>query len=189
LKSNGILVINTKGKLVWSWNRTTGTITTNLTYQCIASNSHNEVSCWWYKEIWRVNIHRKIICFMWLCLKDRILIGANFRKRGGIGPVVCNLCLKDDETTNHLFIHCEYTQYIWKEILSSLKFLDAWNISTLEENLLQWFTIYPKMRYIPFLVCWRIWKYRNKILFENWQRDDSRIITKILLDIKELKGT
>jgi len=45
------------------------------------------------------------------------------------------------------------------------------------------------MRYIPFLVCWRIWKYRNKILFENWQREGSRLITKILLDIKELKGT
>jgi ribonuclease HI len=45
------------------------------------------------------------------------------------------------------------------------------------------------MRYIPFLVSWRIWKYRNKILFENWQREDSRTITRILLDIKELKGT
>jgi len=45
------------------------------------------------------------------------------------------------------------------------------------------------MRYIPFLVSWRIWKYRSKILFENWKREDSRTITKILLDIKEHKGT
>jgi hypothetical protein len=39
------------------------------------------------------------------------------------------------------------------------------------------------------MVSWRIWKYRNKILFENWQREDCRTITKILLDIKEHKGT
>ena len=61
--------------------------------------------------------------------------------------------------------------------------------STLEENLLHWFTQYPRMRYIPFLVIWGIWKYKNKILFENWKREDSIIITlKIFLDIKEHKG-
>jgi hypothetical protein len=44
------------------------------------------------------------------------------------------------------------------------------------------------MRYIPFLVSWGLWKYRNKILFENWQKEDSRTITKILLDSKKYKG-
>jgi hypothetical protein len=125
LKSSGISLINTKDNLVWSWNMTTGTVTTNLAYQCIASISQNEISCWWLKAIWRVNIQSKIICFMWLCLKDHLLTGANFRKRGGIGRVVCSLCLKDDETIDHIFIRCEYTQYIWKETLSSLKFSDA----------------------------------------------------------------
>jgi ribonuclease HI len=59
--------------------------------------------------------------------------------------------------------------------------------STLEGNLLHWFTQYPRMRYISFLVIWGVWKYRNKILFENWKREDSRTISKILLDIKEYK--
>jgi hypothetical protein len=54
---------------------------------------------------------------------------------------------------------------------------------------LQWFTQYTKMRHIPFLVIWGIWKYINKILFENWWRQDSRIVTKILLTIKEHKGS
>jgi ribonuclease HI len=122
-------------------------------------------------------------------LKGRILTGANYRKRGGIGPVVCSLCLKDDETIDHLLIHCEYTQLIWKEILNSLSFQMPGIILLWKVILLQWFTNYPKMRYIPFLVCWRIWKYRNKILFENWQREDLQIITKILLDIQEHKGS
>jgi hypothetical protein len=126
---------------------------------------------------------------MWLCLKDSILTGANYKKRGGIGPVVCILCLQDDETTYHLLIHCEATQNIWKEILKSLNFSDAWMQTTLERNLLHWFTKYPRLKFIPFLVSWRIWKYMNKMLFENWKREDARIISSILLDIKEYKGT
>jgi hypothetical protein len=98
-KSNGVSLNNFNDKIVWSSNKAFGSVSADLAYQCIASNLHNGVCKWWYKSIWRVNIPRKIICFMWLCLKDCILTGANYKKRGGIGPVVCILCLKDDETT------------------------------------------------------------------------------------------
>jgi len=136
LQSNGISLQNTKDKLVWSWNRHSGSVTANLAYHCIARNTLTEVPYWWYKAIWKFNVHNKITYFIWLCLKDGIRIGANYRKRGGIGPAACNLCLQDDETTQHLLIHCKYTQLIWKEILNSLNITDAWNHITLEGNLL-----------------------------------------------------
>jgi hypothetical protein len=107
---------------VWSWNRAVGSVTTDLAYQCIAFTSHSGDLKWWYKPIWKINIPSKVICFMWLCLKDSILTGANYKKRGGIGPVVCSICLQDDETTEHLLIHCEVTKNIWKEILKALNF-------------------------------------------------------------------
>jgi hypothetical protein len=44
------------------------------------------------------------------------------------------------------------------------------------------------MRHIPFMVIWGIWKYRNKILFENWARQDTFIAKKkILLSIQEIQ--
>jgi hypothetical protein len=188
LRSSGISLNNSKDKIVWSWNMAMGSVTANLAYQSISFINHMDGNRWWYKSIWKVNIPSKIICFMWLCLKDCILTGANYRKRGGIGPSICSICLRDEETTTHIFLHCETTQSIWKEILSYLKIPEAWSCSSLEDNMFQWFTQYPKMRHIPFLVIWGIWKYMNKLLFENWHRQDSRIVTKILLSIKELNG-
>jgi hypothetical protein len=135
---------------VWSWNRAVGSVTVVLAYQCIAFSSHIGDLKWWYKLIWKVNIPSKVICFIWLCLKDKILTGANYKKRGGIGPVVCTLCLQDDETTNHLLIQCEVTRNIWKEILNVLNLPDAWRQTTLEENLLLVYQI-PKSEIYPFL--------------------------------------
>jgi hypothetical protein len=51
LKSNGVSLNNSNDKIVWSWNKAFGSVVADLTYQCIASNSHNGVSRWWYKSI------------------------------------------------------------------------------------------------------------------------------------------
>jgi hypothetical protein len=114
LKSSGVSLNQSNDKIVWSWNRACGSVSTNLAYQFIVINSHNGDYKWSFKPIWKVKIPRKIICFMWLCLKYSILIGENYKKRGDIGLVVCSLCLQDDETIEHLIIHCEVTQNIWK---------------------------------------------------------------------------
>jgi hypothetical protein len=36
LKSSGVTLNNTNDKIVWSWNKAIGTITSDLAYQCIA---------------------------------------------------------------------------------------------------------------------------------------------------------
>jgi hypothetical protein len=73
LKSNGISLNHSKDKIAWSWNKAMGTVRTNLAYQSITFSNTIEDIRWWYKSIWKVKIPVKIICFMWLCLKDCIL--------------------------------------------------------------------------------------------------------------------
>jgi hypothetical protein len=69
------------------------------------------------------------------------------------------------------------------EVLKFLKIDSKWNFSSIEENLKHWFLQFPKLRHIPFLVFWGIWKFRNKILFENWNRMDQMIVINIILSL------
>ena len=70
-------------------------------------------------------------------------------------------------------------------MLKFFKIDSDWKCSSIEENLKHWFIQFPKLRHIPFLVFCGIWKFRNKILFENWNRMDHMIVTKIILSFKE----
>jgi hypothetical protein len=81
-------------------------------------------------------------------------------------------------------VDCPKTHKIWTKVINFLKIEGEWNCSSIEENLNLWFIQFPKLRYIPYLVIWGIWKFKNKILFENKNRLDPMIHTKIILSFK-----
>lgn len=88
--------------------------------------------------------------FSWLCLKNRVLIGDNYRIKGGIGPSVCILCLQDDESIQHIFVECEITQEIWRGVCIQLKLECSRLLISLEENLKLWFLSKPKEKICSF---------------------------------------
>jgi ribonuclease HI len=187
LRLSGITLSDSNDHLVWSWNPSTGSVPVNSAFHSIIHANFKEEKQWWFKAIWLVKIPSKIILFVWLCLKDSILSGVNYQRRGGIRPFACSLCLAAEDSTEHIFNSCKVSKFLWKEILALLKIQDEWGDQTLEGNLLNWFFRHPKKRHVPFMVIWGIWKYRNKILFENWQRQDSAIVKKIFLSIQEIQ--
>jgi hypothetical protein len=98
---------------------------------------------------------------------------------------VCSLCLRSDETTQHLMVNCEVTQFIWKEVCTQLNLCDIWKLQPLNENLKSWFLVYPRHRMVPFFVVWGLWQYKDNILFENSIKNDYGICIRILMAIKE----
>jgi hypothetical protein len=92
-------------------------VAANIAYHSILYTIHIEERRWWFKSIWEVNILVKMIFFMWLCLNDCIILGVNYKKRGGISPFVCCLYLRNEETTTHIFVDCSKTQNIWSEVI------------------------------------------------------------------------
>jgi hypothetical protein len=114
------------------------------------------------------------------------LLVSIIEKRGGIGPSVCPLCLNNEESTEHLLISCEVSQHIWQEVYGLLKISISWSKMNMSENILQWFLTFPHHRVVPFVVLWRIWCYRNKILFEDFSRNEHSLCLRIVSDIKEI---
>jgi len=103
-----------------------GIVIVKLAYQSLVFINFKGENRWWYKAICQVKVSSKIICFIWLCLKDSILSVVNYQHRGGIGPTACSFCLNAEDTTDHIFSFCEVSKSIWKEILSHMMIHEDW---------------------------------------------------------------
>jgi hypothetical protein len=56
--------------------------------------------------------------FMGMTTLGRILTVDNLRKRGFIIVNLCCRCKRNEETTNHFLIYCEYTSDLWHLVLN-----------------------------------------------------------------------
>lgn len=48
--------------------------------------------------------------FAWAAFQGKVLTAEQFKLRGYEGPSICFLCKKDEETNDHTFTTCNYTQ-------------------------------------------------------------------------------
>jgi len=126
LRKNGLSLSETRDRLVWSWNNMTGEVQAKLAYDSLVYKDCKISLNLWSLEIWKIKVPMKISLFIWIAISNRILTGDNYQKRGGIGPSICPLCMKNDETVCHMLIYCTVFQSIWEEVLMLLKFPGTW---------------------------------------------------------------
>jgi len=72
-------------------------------------------------------------------------------------------------------------------VCSRLKLECSWLSISLEENLKLWFLSKPKQKFVPFMVLWGIWLYRNNVLFNGLRKNVEEYCKKIhkaLVDYK-----
>ena len=166
---NGIHLSADSDSLLWEFNKKDGKISVAKAYECIV-NSHNPVlSSRLYTSFWSRLLPRKIGCFLWLVLKNKVLTWDNIKKKGKIGPGICSLCYTNEETVHHLFSRC----LIWKSILDllcdQLQFYIPPEVDTIEEFMDHWASIFPRssaLFYLPHHTIWAIWKARDMVIFE-----------------------
>jgi len=59
-------------------------------------------------------------------LENRILTTDNFMRRGGMGPNVYVLYLKEEKIVQHLMVECPFTTEVWESLKAELRLSRPW---------------------------------------------------------------
>jgi len=127
------------------------------------------------------------VAFSWSLLLDRIPTRDNLALRHILDPnasLLCVLCGRRPETSTHLFLHCNVSSLIWREILNWLEsnFItsynlfvqyECWNGKANSKRLKKGFWL------IWHATLWLIWEERNARIFTNQRKEVEEIVDEI----------
>jgi hypothetical protein len=124
-----------------------------------------------WKSIWRIKAPPRVAFFVWSAAFGKILTQDNLRKKNMVVINRCGLCKRDEETVDHLLLHCKCAQLLWNAFFNHFDL--AWSMPRGVVNLLQcWWsggrscnTTIWKM--VPHCITWCIWSKQNKRYFDD----------------------
>ncbi|XP_022031178.1 uncharacterized protein LOC110932129 [Helianthus annuus] len=137
--------------------------------------------------IWLHWIPKKVNCFLWRVVLDRIATKEALQiLRIHLPSVNCVLCNEEIESVNHLLVTCGLAQQIWAVIFQWMKIpLPRYILSVVQ--LLEFTDSYQGIKKYKRAVytavattCWIIWKTRNDVIFKS----KPPVLAKIIGDIK-----
>jgi hypothetical protein len=88
-----------------------------------------------WKSIWRTKALSRVAFFVWSTALGKILTLNNLRKKNMVLVNRCGMCKKDEESIDHLLLHCECAQFLWNAFFS--RFGLAWTMPWGVKNLLR----------------------------------------------------
>ncbi|KAJ0853894.1 putative reverse transcriptase zinc-binding domain-containing protein [Helianthus annuus] len=135
---------------------------------------------------WLYWLPRKINCFMWRVVLNRIPTREALARRNITLPSAsCVLCNLVEESADHLLVTCQYAQQVWvaislwfkmplpRYLLSVVELLEFAQQQQLADNKKK--VIYT----IIASVCWLLWRTRNDLIFNNKYKQVQKIIGEI----------
>ena len=106
---------NTEDSLIWAYSKD-GSFFLSLAYlvaRGLNPLNLDTVSLAW---IWKTTTPPRVQFFLWLCMHNSLLFGEVLGSRGlNLNPL-SPLCLKENETIDHLLRTCEFAQIFWKQL-------------------------------------------------------------------------
>jgi hypothetical protein len=67
----------------------------------------------WAENIWSTAIPPSHSCIYWRLHHNKMPTDENLRRRGCIVVSVCSLCMSTDESSEHLFLRCNFANQLW----------------------------------------------------------------------------
>lgn len=140
--------------------------------------------------IWKLDIAPKLKHFLWQLTSKAIAMADNLRHRNIMVNRYYSRCCVEEKAINHVFFTCTQAKSVWRlggvpthllcdhttTLAMKLRFL----LSIHDNNQMTRLT-----RLLPFWILWRLWKSRNKLLFNRTNIDATETIQRALVDTKE----
>eukprot|EP00268_Persea_americana_P002377 TRINITY_DN10717_c0_g1_i6.p1 TRINITY_DN10717_c0_g1~~TRINITY_DN10717_c0_g1_i6.p1 ORF type:complete len:137 (+),score=23.15 TRINITY_DN10717_c0_g1_i6:233-643(+) len=82
--------------------------------------------------IWKLKAPPRALGFGWLALRKRVPTIDLLRRRGMTTVNGCPMCLRDEETVDHLLLICKSAHSIWMSIIGDFGFCWVLPLSLLE---------------------------------------------------------
>ena len=119
----------------------------------------------------------KVCFFAWEAMWGRVLTLDRLQRRGLQLPNRCFLCGCEEESVNHILIHCTVVRVLW-DIVFGLVDVKWVFPETVKEVLVSWRgSFVGKKRKkiwdaIPLCIFWTVWKERNRLAFRGVERSE-----------------
>ena len=98
------------------------------------------------------------------------------------------MCCVEEETINHILIHCSKANILWDLVFSL--FGVNWVLPfTVRDTLLSWYVSFKDKKHrnvwwaIPLCLFWTVWKERNRIVFDNEALSTQRLKNSFVCNI------
>ncbi|KAJ0587940.1 putative reverse transcriptase zinc-binding domain-containing protein [Helianthus annuus] len=136
---------------------------------------------------WSHWIPKKVNCFLWRVVQDRIPTReALLTRRVSLPSSTCALCNDTIQSVDHLLVTCDFAQHVWCLIFQWLNItIPRYTLSVVQllELIKAHKTNKATKRAIETVMaaaCWNIWRTRNNLIFNH----KAPQIAKIISDIK-----
>ncbi|KAK2662917.1 hypothetical protein Ddye_001491 [Dipteronia dyeriana] len=155
--------------LAWAYN-SNGTFSVRSFQSCLEKDEAESLE--FPNILWQGICPPKIEVFAWQLSKGRIMVRQRLHRvtNGVLQSKQCVLCNLEDETVDHLFLHCKWTWELW------LKGMSWWIVSCCpSKSVIEWMNgwsgLCPKNSYarawclLFFAIVWIVWEVRNRMVF------------------------
>jgi hypothetical protein len=155
----------------------------------LASNNTglSRLDCFVINNIWKSSASSKVCAFAWQAILDKIPLRFNLSRRGVIKPLEskdCVFCRKVEETSQHLFLHCNFALGVWYAIFNWLGFayISPPNLLISFASMAGMGVSKRRKKGLLLLwqvVLWSIWRARNDRLFNNKEASVYEVVDSI----------
>ena len=102
-----------------------------------------------------------------------------------MGRGFCVLCRKDSERIEHFFVSHEFTQCVWREVLTITNSTKRWFVDHFENCFLSQISQDSQSTKLHAFISWAIWKHTNDVLFKDMPKNHMKVSLVALITYKE----